>query len=847
MKRISPIILLLLSFFFNTGNICGQCDNTELAELAANKINAQIPTGGDFFWNRNYGKFVVPYTPGPFQETSTIFAGALWLGGLDTGGNLKMAAQTYGNSQVRTDFWPGPIDDNTLAVLDDGCENFERIWKTNRGDILQVKEDFEDNNMIDLPIPNSVQAWPAKGNPFFEGIMGFALPDQELAPFFDRNSNGNFEPLNGDYPLVDPAMPNAIPDEMTWTVFNDIQDIHSETYGLPIGAEIHFMAYAFNCSDNEVLNYTVFTRHKVFNKSGGDLSDFKMGFFLDADLGCFIDDFFGCDTILNTLYIYNSSNDDNDPQCTGIGTYGVDPPVQAITFLNHKMSNLTYFNNGGFNNPPIGTTDPAEAQDYYNYLTGKWRDGSPFTYGESGYNPSSTDYVNHVFPDPPSDPNGWSMINNIQQPVYDRRTVMSAGPFDLPAGEQLTLDAAFSYHRQPGADHLENVDVALAEVPDVKGFYDDGLSGSCSQFLFCDDECVRPGDAGGDGIANNDDLLYLGIYMGQNATGTPRSPASYIWAAQQSGDWGSAFPGLPDPKHCDSNGDGQLDDLDFYILEKNYGSAIPGYVPNEIPAPFAEGELYIDIDEDMVSTTATMFQRRVRGDIMLASQDEPIDALYAISFAVEYDPNIWETFLGTFPQINLDDDTFLGTADEVLAVTKVYPEKGRIEVAISRKDGQAVTGAWGKLGTVTLGLREDAATGNANGMQSLSFQFYDAKGVGEQQDIFLLDGASDVVIGMDMVYDSTLTDVSEKLNTQLKLNISPNPNSGDFNLFFEKTTTASQISIFDFNGKTVWTNTIPANAEHQDIDLSGQLPTGVYFVKWVLADGQFTTGKVIVK
>ena len=844
MKRISPTFLLLFFSFLHADILIGQCTNNALVDLAANNVSAAIQTGGDFFWNRNDGKFVVPYTPGPFQETSTIYAGGLWLGGLDAGGNLKLAAQTYGNSSGQSDYWPGPIDDNTMATLDNGCENFEHIWKTNRGDILQVIEDFEDNNTIDLPLPKSIEAWPARGNQHFEGLMGFALPDQDLAPFFDRNNNGVYEPLNGEYPVVNAAMPNTVPDEMTWTVFNDIEDFHSESFGEPIGAEIHFMSYAFNCSDNEVLNHTVFTRHKIINKSSTSLSAFKMGFFLDMDLGCHVDDYFGCDTVLNTLYTYNSDNDDNAPECTS-GTYGLDPPAQTVTFLNHKMSTLAYYNNGGVGPPPPATTDPGDVVEYYNYLFGKWRDWTPLTYGGDGYDPGSTDFVNHVFPDPPSDPNGWNMVN-AQLPFLDPRIVPALGPFDFLSGEELILDAAFTYHRQSGADHLENVDVALAEVPSVKNFYNNGLAGSCSQFLFCEAECIRPGDAGGDGIANNDDVLYLGIYMGQNAAGMPRTPASNIWAAQQSGSWGSAIPNLPDPKHCDSNGDGILDEFDFYVLDKNYGLKIPGFVPNHQPAPHSDSELYIDIDKDEVSTTGSIIQRRVKGNIYLASQDEPIEELYAISFAIEYDTSIWEPFLGALTDINLDDDTFLGTEDEVLAISKSFPEKGRMEAAISRKDGQPVSNAWGQLGSFTFGLKGDAPTGNTNGMQTLDFQIYDAKGVDGQNQIFLLGGNSDTMLGKDMIYDSTLTDISEKLNSDLYLNIFPNPNNGIFNVFFEKTNVASQINIYDFSGKNIYSEKIPINSERVNIYLKKELSNGIYFIKWVLSDGQFTTRKIIV-
>ncbi len=562
-KTILPLLLLPFLLFQKANS---QCENTAIEYINANQVKAAVLNGGDFFWNRNDGKFIVPYVPGQFPEVSTIFAAVLWLGGIDTAGDLKVA-----NSANSNRYLPGPIDDNSLTIFDDGCENFNHIWKVSRGDILWVKEDFEDNGTIDLPVPLAIKSWPARGNPLFENTMGFPLPDQELAPFFDRNGNGFYEPSNGEYPLIDASMPGVIPDEMTWCVFNASANVHNDFDTLAVGVEVHFMTYAFNCLDSGPLNYTVFTRHAIINKSGADLSQFIMSIWLDADLGCFVDDYFGSDTTLNTQYIYNSDNDDQGPECLGIPTYGLNPPVQTVTFLNHKMNNLIYYNSI-FNNPPPPTAEPNDAVGFYNYMGGKWRDGTPLTYGGSGYDPSNPELANHVFPDPPTDPNGWNMVN-AQLPLFDRRTVMSAGPYDFPAGGGLVLDAAFSYHRQLGADHLENVSVALAEVPVVQGFYDSGLFGNCTQ-----------------------------------------------------------------------------------------------------------------------------------------------------------------------------------------------------------------------------------------------------------------------VVG-----------TKERFDKNIHLTISPNPSNGTFNLLFEKTNTASQATLFDLNGKTIFSEKIPVGAQRHTIDLSGQLPTGIYFVKWVFADGKFTTKKVVVK
>ena len=46
------------------------------------------------------------------------------------------------------------------------------------------------------------------------------------------------------------------------------------------------------------------------------------------------------------------------------------------------MSTFMYYNNpSGGGNPNSNTTDPTNAGEFYNYITGKWKDGTPLTVG----------------------------------------------------------------------------------------------------------------------------------------------------------------------------------------------------------------------------------------------------------------------------------------------------------------------------------------------------------------------------------------------------------------------------------------------------------------------------------
>jgi hypothetical protein len=82
-------------------------------------------------------------------------------------------------------------------------------------------------------------------------------------------------------------------------------------------------------------------------------------------------------------------------------------------------------------------------------------------------------------------------------------------------------------------------------------------------------DCVFPGDANYDGVADNVDILSIGAYYG--FTGPVRSGASLQWYGQESANWGGALPGQADPKHSDCDGDGLVQTVDTLAVVQNYG------------------------------------------------------------------------------------------------------------------------------------------------------------------------------------------------------------------------------------------------------------------------------------
>ena len=430
---------------------------TAQIDLAINNVRARLKTAGDFWWTGSDAGYIIPVVEPGEPEVSSIFAGALWVGGIDPGGNLKMAAQTYGSTSGNEEYWPGPLTDDGSTDADI-CANWDRFFTVHKTSVDQFKANWAKalaENRTELnpdEIPDEIKGWPALGNPFFEAIHGFALPTGNvgfngLGEFWDEGGiAGSYDPQFGDYPILsfrgcDLNAP-TIPDQMIFSIINDGGGIHSNSNGDNLLMEIHTTAYAFKAEDE--VNDMTFYKYRMVNRGIEDLDSTYVGVWVDLDLGCYIDDYIGCDMDRGMAYVYNSDGLDGNADCSdcnGVATYCTDIPVLGIDFFRGPiddsgqelaMSSFTYYDGSAYN-PNNAMVDPQEAVEFYRYLTGSWRDGTPFTYGGSGYNPTSTEYVNFAFSSPPNEINGWSMCSaNLGN--GDRRTIQSAGPFTLKPG-----------------------------------------------------------------------------------------------------------------------------------------------------------------------------------------------------------------------------------------------------------------------------------------------------------------------------------------------------------------------------------------------------------------------------
>ena len=436
------------------------CANSESAiDQRINNVRARLLGGGDCWWNPSSrdGRYIVPKVDlsSGQAEVSALYAGAVWIGGFDDFDNLKLACQDY-RSSTNQDFWPGPLHPtlgNTEAVT---CENWDRHFRVTGDEIRLHLRNLAAGNMNPSEIPRGLREWPAKGNPYFVDVWGFDLPftEQALAGFYDADEDRLYDPLKGDYPSIDiRGCPNdRYPDEMIFWIYNDEGGGNEHTASMGRAIRMEVQVQAFGYATNDALNDMTFQRYKLINRATDPIDSTFFAMWTDPDLGCAEDDYIGCDTSLSLMYLYNQDPIDGEPgnSCSGTPTYndkvpmlGVDyfrGPLRPITpdsSVELGMSSFMYYNREGVagGNWPAAMVDPETPLQFYRFITGSWADGTPCTFGGSGYNPSDPlrPEIDYVFPEQPNNSSGWSMCTaNLSR--GDRRCLQASGPFRLNPG-----------------------------------------------------------------------------------------------------------------------------------------------------------------------------------------------------------------------------------------------------------------------------------------------------------------------------------------------------------------------------------------------------------------------------
>ncbi len=211
-----------------------------------------------------------------------------------------------------------------------------------------------------------------------------------------------------------------------------------------------------------------------------------------------------------------------------------------------------------------------------------------------------------------------------------------------------------------------------------------------SVYLLVFTECVWPGDADGNGEANNLDLLTMGQLFNQQ--GPVRPNAHTNWIGQAAPNWNLSLPGGPDAVHADADGNGIVQWADFQLIQTHYflpqsqgnSNIIPGGTPLYLhfpPGPFTPGDTVV-------------------AEIILGDASHPATNIMGLAFSFQYDTSL---FVASSMQVNFAN-SWLGTNGQTMAtISHNFETVGQIDVGLARTD-QISQNGYGSIGNIIVAI-----------------------------------------------------------------------------------------------------------------------------------------------
>lgn len=465
------------------------------SQLNVNNVKATVAADGILFldgYNSSSG-YEVPANSGK----QAIRSASLWIGGLDSQGQLHTAAMTYRGG---SDFFYGPMD--TINAVGSSCgtnSSYNYVWEINRNEL--------DTFLNYGYISGDISSWPGNGNVAnFEAV--------QLAPFTDVNSDGVYDATAGDSPILKG-------DQMLFWIMNDNCGAHTETGGLPFGIEVHCTAYAYGCNSlpdsQQVLNNTTFYHFKVINRNSYFYNNVYFTFWADVELGAGNNDLTGSNVSGSAAYVMNGSNDSvYNSGLVMLSIAQLKGPLADTTDLTNNDRDSLYdsfgnvlganidetgeqcmFNNlmyyGDMVNTSLGNAEPVNQFHYYNYMKSYWNDSTSLKYGGTGYNSGGIN-AKYAFPGN-SDQAGYGTGFNPQVPWYsfmppagpavdfpdNKKILISAGPFTMQPGETNETEYAIilSSDTATGTDHSVVWSKSFADTRQIRNWYTNQNFPSC--------------------------------------------------------------------------------------------------------------------------------------------------------------------------------------------------------------------------------------------------------------------------------------------------------------------------------------------------------------------------------
>lgn len=322
-------------------------------------------------------------------------------------------------------------------------------------------------------------------------------------------------------------------------------------------------------------------------------------------------------------------------------------------------------------------------------------------------------------------------------------------------------------------------------------------------------ECVWPGDADNNSVVNHYDLLYLGLGMGHSYT--PRTALADQWIGVESLDWPEATGTRAiNFKNLDMDGNGHIEPADAAVLMQFWGEKTSdydgrsAYVLPATPDSSAD-QINIGIEADTLSAGI-----EVKVPLSLSA-----NGLHGLAFCISYDPKI----LVAAPRFEATNSWLGEPGGNLIAVQKDFPGQRRLDIALTRLDGQAAQGS-GDIGNLVLtfkDLPEDS-------LQTTHLYVSNAMGIEPSERLVSLAETE-----KEIVLRRQLSSSTQELLSAQALVVSPNPARNGFQITSARQP-ISRVVLTDAIGAVAREVIWDTPAHTVQINTEGLLP-GAYFAQ----------------
>ncbi len=317
-------------------------------------------------------------------------------------------------------------------------------------------------------------------------------------------------------------------------------------------------------------------------------------------------------------------------------------------------------------------------------------------------------------------------------------------------------------------------------------------------------DCVWPGDANGDRLANQYDLLNIGLGFGVSGPARAIHPVPHdpiFWAPSFTENWQHTL-GPVNYKHFDCDGNGVIDEKDILAIEKNYAPAEQFNNPITPGAP----SVRLDMESSIEYQGSSPAQVSITVDMLIGSNALPVADLHGMALRLSF-PD--QPFRFQQIQVNTEQSDFF--SDDVLMVEKnisLAEKKDLFDFAITQKNTPG-TGGFGQLVSfriISADIIELISSPNTSFKVAV-------------EGLLLINATGDT-ISYDLPADTTAINFIDNISSssrpvqldQSVVQLMPNPNDGSFVVQTQDDFQLRSYTVFNLSGQVLAFRKIDGNS-----------------------------------